>query len=116
KADVYTEYALSAAALSETDPAKAVAAVDALFAQNTKSQYLEAALPKYVYAIRQTNNTPAAVALGEKAAEAGVLNEDLLLIMSDYYMNQKKDPDKVIVYTSKLADFMSTRPKPQGVA
>jgi len=116
KTRLYAEYALSAAALRETDAARAMAAVDALYAENPKSQYLEPALPKYVYAARQANNTQAAVSLGEKAAAEGIVNEDLLLLMSDYYMNQKRDPAKVVAYTTRLADYMNTRPKPEGVS
>jgi tetratricopeptide (TPR) repeat protein len=113
---LYSDYALSNAALTETDSAKAMAAVDALATQNPGSQYLDAALPKYIYAARQTNNTPAAVALGEKAAATGVFNEDLLLLMADYYMNQKKDAAKTVAYSSKLVEVLGGKQKPQGVS
>ncbi len=113
---VYAEYALSATALGSTDAAMVIQFTEALEKQNVKSQYFPPLLAKYAWAARQANVIPAAVDFGERVTAAGALNEDLLLVMADYYMNQKKDPDRVLVCTAKLVDYMGARPKPEGIS
>lgn len=116
QAETYAEYALSAAAVNEADAAKAVRLVEALEQRNPQSQYFAASLPKYAWAAGQSKQLPSAAALTERAWTAGVYNEDLLLTMADYHMQQTKDAAKVVRYSEKVVEILNTKPKPEGVS
>ncbi len=116
EAATYAEYALSAAALSEPDAAKAVRLIEALEQRNPQSPYFAPTLPKYAWAARQAKLLPNAVALGERAWGRGLFNEDLLLTMADYQMQQAKNPDKVVSYSEKVVEVLQAKPKPEGVS
>jgi tetratricopeptide (TPR) repeat protein len=111
----YTEYALYAAALQESDPAKVVKLADALDQRNPQSEYIVQVMPKYAASARQANAIPNAVAFGEKALARGQMNEDLLLLMADNAM-QQKNPAKTLEYANKLVAFMAAKAKPEGVS
>ena len=111
----YTEYAIYASALQETDPAKIIKLADVLEQRNPKSEYITQLMPKYAAAARQVNAIPSAVAFGERTLERGQMHEDLLLLMTDNAM-QQKNADKVLAYANRLIELMSTKPKPEGVA
>lgn len=113
--DVYTEYSLYAMALQEADPAKIMQLGDALEKRNAKSQYLAMVLPRYSLAARQANALPAAVAFGERAYERGQYSEDMLLVLADYY-SQNRKPDKVVTYSEKILEIMKGTGKPEGVS
>lgn len=114
--DVYTEYSLYALMLQEPDPQKAMKLADTLEERNPKSQYIAMVMPRYSAVARQANALPAAVAFGERAFERGQYSEDMLLVMADYYMQQKKIPDKVVLYSQKAVEIMNGREKPEGVS
>ncbi len=116
QAETYAEYALSAAALNEQDAAKAVRLIEALEQRNPQSQYFAASLPKYAWAAGQAKQLPSAAALVERAWTAGVFNEDLLLTMADYQMQQAKDPAKVVRYSEKVVEILNAKPKPEGLS
>ena len=114
--DIYAEYALSAASLTEPDAAKSVRLIEALEQRNPQSQYFAMTLPKYIFSARQANLLPAAIAFGERAFARGTFNEDLLLTMADYHMQQVKDPQKVVLYSQKTVEVITAKAKPEGVS
>jgi tetratricopeptide (TPR) repeat protein len=113
--DTYTEYALYSAALQSAEPQKVLLLTDTLEQRNPQSQYLAPLMEKYAAAARQANALPKAMAFGERAFARNQFNGDMLLAMSDYYMQQKQ-PDKALLYSSKAVDVMSSQPKPEGVS
>jgi tetratricopeptide (TPR) repeat protein len=113
--DTYTEYALYSTAIQSSDGPKVLALIETLMRRNPQTQYGPAMLERYTVVARQNNSMEKAVALGEAAAAANVYNEDMLLAMSDYYMNHKQN-DKVLTYSTKLVDLMQSKPKPEGVS
>lgn len=113
--DTYTEYALYAAAVQETDAQKAMKLADALEQRNPKSDYIEMVMPRYSAVARQANAVPAAVAFGERAYQRGQFSEDMLLVMADQSLQQRK-PEKVLEYSAKVIDLTKTRKKPEGVS
>jgi tetratricopeptide (TPR) repeat protein len=112
----YSEYSAYAAALQTTDPAKKIELAEALRQMNPESQYWPQLVPMLFLAYRQTGNTEKAVELAEQVLAKDATNEDMLLVVADYYMNQKKDAAKTLSYSSKLVDLMSTKPAPEGVS
>ena len=72
-------------------------------------------MPRYSAVARQANALPAAVAYGERAFERGQYSEDMLLVMADHYIQQKKNPEKVILYSQKVIEIMNGGQKPEGV-
>jgi tetratricopeptide (TPR) repeat protein len=113
--DVYTEYSLYATMLQEPDPLKAMKLAETLEQRNPKSQYVAMVMPRYSAVARQANALPAAVAYGERAFERGQYSEDMLLVMADHYIQQKKSPEKVVLYSQKVIDIMSGGQKPEGI-
>ncbi len=114
--DTYTEYSLYATALAVAEPAKKIALYENLEAQNPQSQYLAQLVGQYFLSLRQTGANDKAIAVAEKVIEKDQTNEDMLLAVADNYFNKKANPDKVIEYSLKLAELMSSKPKPAGVA
>jgi hypothetical protein len=117
--DTYSEYALYATALSEQDPQKVMKLTEAIEQQNPNSQYIAQAMTRYAWAGRAANALPNAVAFGERAYARNQFNEDLLLAMSDYYLNQpagKQDLNKVINYSTKIVETLPSKEKPQGMS
>jgi hypothetical protein len=113
--DTYTEYAVYALALQLTDPAAVMDAVETLEKRNAQSQYIPQLLGRYAGAARQSNALDRAVAIGERAYAHGLYDEDMLLAMADSSM-QKKQPDKVLLYTGKVLEIMPSKAKPEGIA
>ncbi|MCS7023953.1 MAG: hypothetical protein NZV14_04085 [Bryobacteraceae bacterium] len=114
--DTYTEYALYVAALGAQDPTKRIALIEALQAQSPQSQYIRQLEGLYFLALRQAQQNDKAIAVAEKVLEREQTNEDMLLAVMDHYYNKKQNPDKVIAYGNKLAELMSSKPKPEGVS
>jgi len=114
--DLYTEYSLYATALQTNDPAKKILLVESLEQRNPQSQYLPQIASQYFLALRQTGKTEKAVAVAEKALEKDQSNEDMLLVVADYYMQKKEQPEKVLDYSAKLVSLMSSKPAPEGVS
>jgi tetratricopeptide (TPR) repeat protein len=112
--DTYTEYSLYAMALATTDPRKRIELIEALRAQNPNSKYLAQVRDVEFLAYRQAGDNAKALALAEKTLETDQSNEDMLLIVADSYMQQKKDKDKLLAYCAKIVELMNTKPKPPG--
>ncbi|HWB95663.1 MAG TPA: hypothetical protein VG672_03150 [Bryobacteraceae bacterium] len=114
--NTYTEYSLYAAALQVPDPQKKAMLIEALEQRNPKSEYLAQAYPAVFLAYQQSKQTDKALEVAEKMAASGTPNEDMLLVLADNYLQKKKDPEKVHVYSAKIVEIMSSKPKPDGVS
>ncbi|MCS6953893.1 MAG: hypothetical protein RMK57_12570 [Bryobacterales bacterium] len=114
--DTYSEYALYAAALQTPDPRKKIDLIETLEQRNPQSQYVPQVRAVYVVALQQVGETAKAAAVAEKILETDQSNEDMLLLVADYYLKQNKSPEKVIQYAERMIELMKTKPKPEGVA
>lgn len=114
--DTYSEYALYAAALQTPDPRKKIELIETLEQRNPQSQYVPQVRGVYVVALQQAGEAAKAVAVAEKILETDQSNEDMLLLVADYYLKQNKSPEKVIEYSERMVELMRTKPKPEGVA
>jgi tetratricopeptide (TPR) repeat protein len=63
----------------------------------------------------QLGDRPKALAFAEKTLAAKQDNEDMLAFVANEYVEKKRDPDKVIAYSARVVELMSTKPKPDGV-
>jgi tetratricopeptide (TPR) repeat protein len=109
--DQYAEYSLCNLAL-QPPTAKTIALVDALVEMNPKSQYLSRTYPNYMVALNQTAPDKLIPSV-EKLAANDPNSEDLLLVLSDSYLN-KKNNQKALEYSNKLIDLLKSKPKPEG--
>jgi tetratricopeptide (TPR) repeat protein len=112
--DTYTEYALYLAALQSTDPRKVILLTETLEQRNPDSPYIAQLMERYAASARQANALPKAIEFGERAFGRNQFNGDMLLAMSDAYMQQKQ-LDKALKYSTKAVELMSSQPKPEGV-
>lgn len=113
--DVYCEYSLYAAALQNTEPAKVIDLVETLEQLNPQSQYVPKAYGNYLATLRQMGQIDKAGTAAEKLADRDFASEDVLLIAADYNLQKKNQPDKVILYSTKLIEMLGTKPKPEGI-
>jgi tetratricopeptide (TPR) repeat protein len=113
--DTYAEYSIFATALKTTDPAKVVALVESLEQRNPDSPYVSKAYGRYLNALRQAGQNDKAGAAAEKEAQRDASNEDVLLVAADYNTHGK-DQDKSLTYSTKLAELMQSKPKPEEVS
>lgn len=104
--DVYCEYALYVAAVQSTDPAKTMDLVESLEQLNGKSQYLRKVYGTYLNALRQNGQAEKAGEMAEKLADDNSASPTVLLIAADYNLQKKNEPDKVILYSTKLLDSL----------
>jgi len=114
--DTYTEYSLYANALQVPDPKKRIELIEALEKRNPNSEYLAKAVHHRFLAYRQAGDNQKAVALAEKVLATDQSNEDMLLVVTDQYLQTKREPEKVYSYSSKMIELMSAKPKPEGVS
>ncbi|HLK67221.1 MAG TPA: hypothetical protein VKU19_27490 [Bryobacteraceae bacterium] len=114
--DTYSEYALFNAALMARDPKVVIDLAEILMARNPKSEYTMKVQQPLFVAYRQAGNNDKAVALAERTLATDQSNEDMLLVVTDSYLQNKKEPEKIHVYTTKIVEVMAAKPKPEGVA
>ncbi len=43
-------------------------------------------------------------------------NEDMLLVVADSYLQNKREPEKVHAFAEKIVALMGSKPKPEGVS
>jgi tetratricopeptide (TPR) repeat protein len=103
-------------ALQATDARKKADLIETLEQRNPKSQYVIQLVPVALQSYQQLNDTDRATALAEKVLATDPNNADLLLVAANGYLQKGKEPDKVVAYSNKLAEVMSSKPKPDGVS
>jgi hypothetical protein len=114
--DTYTEYALYAAALESRDPKLTIELAEMLQQRNPTGEYTVKAQQPLFVAYRQSGANDKAVALAEKVLATDQSNEDMLLVVADHYLQNKKEPEKVHAYSAKIVEVMSTKAKPEGTS
>jgi len=112
----YSEYAIDATALTTPDPRKKVDLIEALYERNPQSQYMGQLLPVALQSLQQMNDSDRATAFAEKVLAKDPNNDDLLLVAANGYLQKGKDPDKVVAYSNKLIEVLSSKPKPEGLS
>jgi tetratricopeptide (TPR) repeat protein len=114
--NVYADYALYRAALESRDPKLTIQLADALLQRDPTSEYaLKVRQPLFV-AYRQSGQNDKALALAEQTLADDQSDEDMLLVVADNYIQNKKEPEKVHAYTAKVVEIMAAKPQPPGVS
>jgi tetratricopeptide (TPR) repeat protein len=114
--NTYSEYAIDSAALQTTDPRKKVELIEVLYERNPQSQYVAQLMPAAVQALQQVNDAERKTSFAEKVLAKDPNNEQMLIVAADGYSQKGKEPDKVISYSSKLAEVLNQEAKPGGVS
>jgi hypothetical protein len=112
----YADYALFRAAVESRDPKATIAVGETLMQRSPGSEYAAKTREPLFLAYRQTGANDKALALAEKALETDQTNEDMLLVVANSYLEQKKNPEKLHTYSAKLVEVMNAKPKPQGTS
>ena len=113
--DTYSEYALYRASLESTDPKVAIMLVEALRQQNPQSEYAAKAADPLFAAYRRTGANDKALALAESTLATEQTNTDMLLLVADNYIQNKKEPAKAHAYLAKVVEI-AAQPKPEGTS
>jgi tetratricopeptide (TPR) repeat protein len=114
--DTYAEYALYRVALESRDPKVVIEFAGLVKERNPKGEYAAKLVEPLFIAYRQSGDTPKAIALAETVLATDQNNEDMLLVVADSYLQQKKDPEKVHAYSARIVEVMAQKPKPAGMA
>jgi hypothetical protein len=105
----YADYALFRAAAEQTDPKATVEFGERLAARSPDSEYAAKMSNLLFLAYRQTGAHDKAFALAEKTLAADQSNPDMLLVVANSYLEQKKDPAKVHAYSAKVVELMTPK-------
>ena len=114
--DTYSQYALYSAAVQSRDPKVVIELAEMLQKHDANGEYAVKVLPTEFIAYRQTGANDKAVALAERVLTTDQTNEDMLLVVADNYLQNKKDPEKVHTYTAKVVEVMAAKAKPEGIS
>lgn len=114
--DTYADYALYRAALEAADPKLIIDLSEDLRARSPQSDYAGKVAQPLFAAYRRANANDKALGLAEQSAAAGQADEDMLLVVADRYLQEKREPEKVHAYSAKIIEIMNAKPKPEGVA
>lgn len=112
----YTEYALFRVAAESRDPKTTIEFIGALEKLNPGSQYMPQTRGPLFMAYRQSGANDKALALAEQVLATDQTNEDMLLVVTDSYLQNKKEPQKVHAYSARLVEVMASKPKPEGMS
>jgi hypothetical protein len=112
----YAEYALYRAALESRDAKVTIQLGEALRERNPKGDYGVKVMEPLFVAYRQAGDNAKAAALAEQAVTGGQGNEDMLLVLANQYLEQKKEPEKVHTYSANIVQQMGQKPKPDGMS
>jgi len=107
----YTEYSLYFAAIQAKEPKVKTSIVETLEQRNPMSEYLAQLRTSQTQVVRQVD-IEEAIASAEQQFKRGEFNEDLLLMVATHYMSKRRDPEKVISYSNKVVEILSTKAKP----
>jgi tetratricopeptide (TPR) repeat protein len=113
--ETYTEYSIYAMTLKTTDPAKIIAMTESLEQRSPESAYLSKAYGRYLNALHQSGQADKAGAAALREQQRDPSNEDALLVVADYSMRHKEN-DKTIMYSTKLAEVMQSKAKPDEIS
>jgi tetratricopeptide (TPR) repeat protein len=111
----YTEYSIFATTLQATDPAKIIALTESLQQRAPESPYLSKAYGRYLNALRESGQADKAGTAAIQELQHDPSNEDVLLVAADYSMRHK-DNDKTLAYSTKLAEVIQSKPKPDEIS
>ncbi len=113
--DIYTEYSLSAAALSmTTDPKVRIELAEALAARNPQSQYMPQLVQPLFLAYAQTGQNEKAIAFAEKCLAENRASEEMMVVLAQSYL-EKKLADKAIAASEQAIQSAGAKQKPEGV-
>lgn len=113
--DAYADYALFNQVTKTKDSRTALMLTEVLEKRSPKSPYLPQAANTTFFALRQSGQIDQAVSFAERALSWDPQNEEMLIVVADYYM-KKNDSAKVLTYSSKLVEVMNQKQKPEQVS
>ena len=114
--DTYSQYAIFSAAVQATDPKVTIELAELLQQRDPQGEYAAKVQQPLFMAYRQAGANDKAMALAERVLATDQTNEDMLLVVADDYMQNKKDPEKVHTYSARIVEVMAAKPKPDGVS
>ena len=113
--DTYSDYAVFAVALKETDPKKIVACAEALQQRSPKSEYVGKLAGRYLAALQQAGQGDKVGPAADKILQGDPNNMDALLAAANFNM-EHQDLDKSLAHAAKLTELLQTAKKPDEMS
>jgi tetratricopeptide (TPR) repeat protein len=111
----YTEYAIYHAAILANDLKLKAKLMENLEQKNPTSEYLAQLRTSQTAVVRQVD-VEEAVAAAELDFRKGLYNEEALMMAATYLMQRRREPEKVITYSSKVVEVLNSKPKPPEIS
>jgi tetratricopeptide (TPR) repeat protein len=106
--ELYTEYALSTAALKAQDPAKMVELVDALEQRNPKSQYMAQVSGMYLLNLGKVGQTAKACSAAERLGAADPKDVDAIIWAADCNL-RANHADRAIAEANRVLEALGSK-------
>jgi tetratricopeptide (TPR) repeat protein len=113
--DTYSDYAVFAFALKETDPKKIVASAEALEQRSPKSEYVGKLAGRYLTALQQAGQGDKVGPAADKILQNDPHNMDALLSAANFNMGQQ-NLDKSLALAGTLTNVLQAAKKPDGMS
>jgi hypothetical protein len=112
----YADYSVFRLGVESRDPKLTIEMAELLQQRSPDSEYTAKMVEPLFTAYRQSGANDKAIALAEKILATEQKNEDMLLVVADHYLQQKRETEKVHTYSAKVVEIMSAKPKPEGTS
>ncbi|HVO97593.1 MAG TPA: hypothetical protein VMT15_05975 [Bryobacteraceae bacterium] len=112
---LYAEYGLYTVAQQTSDLQAKLKLLQDLQQRNPKSPYAENIAAERFQIYKTLKQMDKALALAEQTLASDPDNVDMLMAVSEYYFSRQESREKIIAYSTHLAQVLEKRPKPANV-
>ena len=107
-----SEYVLYSQARESPEPQKKMELIQIIEQRNPQSKYLDPAKKDYIHAFEKTQGPEQTLALAEKTLAEQPDNEDMLMIVAQYYFDREREFPKVLALSQKIIETLEQKPQP----
>lgn len=110
-----SEYVLYSQARESSEPQRKMELIQIIERRNPQSKYLDPAKKDYIHAFEQTQGPEQTLALAEKTLAEQPDNEDMLMIVAQYYFDREREFPKVVALAQKIVEALERKPQPEDI-
>lgn len=111
----YSEYELYTLYGKCTDQRKKDGLLQAIKTRNPQSRYLENPKKQYLTTVERTGSPEQTLAIAEKGLLEEPENEEMLMIVAQYYLQRERELPKVLSCALKIIEILDRKQRPNAV-
>ena len=112
----FSEYALYSQGRESADPQRKMDLIHIIEQRNPQSKYLDSARKDYFHAFEKTQGPEQTLAMAEKTLVEQPDNEEMLMIVAQYYFDREREPQKVLNYAQLVIEVLERKPQPDDLS